>query len=204
MRRWLTSFQVRLRSTMSTDSIGCQTVLITTSTADTYGQRLRVSQTLRADFTSTTVSLSTPSKYGKERCRPLIHDLSGSNGNRFWSQGPPLQDAHITVSYVKAYFNSTNATRVSEYTSVCPSSNVLTSPEMCEIPNQDTPPNPLGRHGNTTGHTFFFTANPQMNVNQTVYHNSASLSLGNTSSWLPLAATSLTLGVALSLLVGSG
>lgn len=31
-----------------------------------------------------------------------------SNGNPFWSGGPPDQDAVITVSYVKAYFNSSS------------------------------------------------------------------------------------------------
>lgn len=31
-----------------------------------------------------------------------------SNGNSGWSAGPPLQDAVMTVSYVKAYFNITS------------------------------------------------------------------------------------------------
>lgn len=29
-----------------------------------------------------------------------------SNGNQWWSGGPPTEDATVTVSYVKAYFNS--------------------------------------------------------------------------------------------------
>ncbi|KAG4257083.1 hypothetical protein FPRO04_06733 [Fusarium proliferatum] len=31
-----------------------------------------------------------------------------SNGNPLWSGGPPKEDATVTVSYVKAYFNSSN------------------------------------------------------------------------------------------------
>ncbi|UKZ78116.1 hypothetical protein TrVFT333_005850 [Trichoderma virens FT-333] len=31
-----------------------------------------------------------------------------SNGNPLWSGGPPTEDAVLTVSYVKAYFNSSN------------------------------------------------------------------------------------------------
>ncbi|CAI4219495.1 unnamed protein product [Parascedosporium putredinis] len=34
-----------------------------------------------------------------------------SNGNSIWSGGPPAQDTAISVRYVKAYFNSTDATQ---------------------------------------------------------------------------------------------
>ncbi|KAF1345913.1 concanavalin A-like lectin/glucanase domain-containing protein, partial [Delphinella strobiligena] len=34
-----------------------------------------------------------------------------SNGDPNWSGGPPATDTAITISYIKAYFNSTNATR---------------------------------------------------------------------------------------------
>lgn len=44
--------------------------------------------------------------------------------------------------------------------------------EACEIPTQDSPPNPFGSNGNETGHTFFFTHQHNMTVNQTVYTNS--------------------------------
>ncbi len=43
-----------------------------------------------------------------------IHISHWSNGNPSWSRGPPLSDAVMTVSYVKAYFNSTNLTRSNE------------------------------------------------------------------------------------------
>ncbi|TKA81955.1 hypothetical protein B0A49_02532 [Cryomyces minteri] len=33
-----------------------------------------------------------------------------SNGNQYWSQGPPTSDAKLTLSYINAYFNSTSST----------------------------------------------------------------------------------------------
>ncbi|TKA71562.1 hypothetical protein B0A49_09702 [Cryomyces minteri] len=32
-----------------------------------------------------------------------------SNGNQYWSQGPPTSDAKLTLSYINAYFNSTSS-----------------------------------------------------------------------------------------------
>lgn len=34
-----------------------------------------------------------------------------SNGNALWSGGPPERDASLTISYVKAYFNSSDTSR---------------------------------------------------------------------------------------------
>lgn len=77
----------------------------------------------------------------------------------------------MTVSYVKAYFNSTNSTRTSEYDAGCPSTKVGLAKEICPIPDQKSAPNLFGPHGNDTGHTFFFTDQHNMTVNQTVYEN---------------------------------
>lgn len=38
-----------------------------------------------------------------------------SNGDENWSRGPPEQDAVMTVSYVKAYFNSSDAARQAQF-----------------------------------------------------------------------------------------
>jgi hypothetical protein len=42
-----------------------------------------------------------------------------SNGNALWSGGPPMQDAVLTIGYVKAYFNSSDPSRQSAALSRC-------------------------------------------------------------------------------------
>lgn len=42
-----------------------------------------------------------------------------SNGNPKWSGGPPTEDAVLTVSYIKAYFNSSDGQRQTDATSRC-------------------------------------------------------------------------------------
>ena len=76
----------------------------------------------------------------------------------------------MTVSYVKAYFNSTNTTRISEYAKTCgPNSNALQ--QTCQIPDQNVAPDPDGPMGNKTAHTFFFTLGHNMTPDQTIYDN---------------------------------
>ncbi|KAM0722164.1 hypothetical protein Q7P37_001605 [Cladosporium fusiforme] len=62
-----------------------------------------------------------------------------SNGNPGWSGGPPMQDAVITVGYIKAYFNVTSR---DEPKSGCRDLNAEGS--VCAIEDQNTPPNPDG------------------------------------------------------------
>jgi beta-glucanase (GH16 family) len=95
-----------------------------------------------------------------------IHISHWSNGNPLWSGGPPEQDAVLTVSYVKAYFNSTNSTRDEHYRMGCRGAG---QGETCKIPTQLAPPNPFGSNGNETGHTFFFSQQRNMTPGQTVY-----------------------------------
>ncbi|KAF4430972.1 glycoside hydrolase family 16 protein [Fusarium austroafricanum] len=56
-----------------------------------------------------------------------------SNGNPLWSGGPPKQDAIVTVSYVKAYFNSSNSKRQSQLMKQCHQSSGEDS--ICAIPD---------------------------------------------------------------------
>lgn len=44
-----------------------------------------------------------------------------SNGNAGWSRGPPAKEAIMTVSYVKAYFNSSDMSRVDKFQKGCKS-----------------------------------------------------------------------------------
>ena len=58
-----------------------------------------------------------------------------SNGNMGWSMGPPERDAKLTISYVKAYFNTTKS-RLSR--SECTDYQV--SGAVCLVPERTSPP----------------------------------------------------------------
>ena len=106
-----------------------------------------------------------------------IHLSHWSNGNPLWSGGPPAQDAVMSVSYVKAYFNSTSPTRHNEYSKICPTEERAAAAgsreQMCEIPSQMEPPNPCGSDGNETGRTFFFTLRANSTPGQVLYNDTA-------------------------------
>ncbi|GAB7339221.1 hypothetical protein MBLNU457_5879t1 [Dothideomycetes sp. NU457] len=89
-----------------------------------------------------------------------------SNGNQGWSGGPPAEDAVMTVSYVKAYFNTTNTTRTAQWSGACANN---WENKTCELPDQTMSIDPTGPIGNQTGHTLFFSQQPGGEVNQTVY-----------------------------------
>ncbi|KAF4984923.1 hypothetical protein FDECE_16975 [Fusarium decemcellulare] len=72
-----------------------------------------------------------------------------SNGNQLWSGGPPAEDATITVSYVKAYFNSSNSEHQSHLKQQCLSSSKKEA--MCMILD-------VTRENATTGGKFFSDA----------------------------------------------
>ncbi|KAI5812118.1 concanavalin A-like lectin/glucanase domain-containing protein [Pyronema omphalodes] len=117
-----------------------------------------------------------------------------SNGNSKWSGGPPDQDAAMTVSYVKAYFNSSNPTRKLDYKRRCKD---RTAPNMvCKIPDQQGPPN-IGSvpffYKDTTG---------DMTPNQTIYARTAAkkkngaalVTAGWTAIVVPVAAALFFMG----------
>lgn len=89
-----------------------------------------------------------------------------SNGNQDWSGGPPAQNAVMTVSYVKAYFNTTNTTRTAQWSNACAED---WSNKTCELPDQTMSIDPTGPMGNVTGKTLFFSQQAGGEVNQTVY-----------------------------------
>lgn len=77
-----------------------------------------------------------------------------SNGDPLWSAGPPSADTAMTVSYVKAYFNSTEDARKKAYTQRCANWNATS---VCAIPAQTVAPDNSGPEGNKTARTYFFT-----------------------------------------------
>lgn len=63
-----------------------------------------------------------------------------SNGDAGWSSGPPAQDARITISYVKAYFNTTDKASNSDYKLRCRDPSNQNA--VCVVPDQTSPPDP--------------------------------------------------------------
>lgn len=76
-----------------------------------------------------------------------------SNGNPGWSHGPPAVDAVTTVSYVKAYFNSSLVQRQQDFALRC--KDPAASGAVCAIPDHNT--------------TFFFSNDDNLTPNQTSY-----------------------------------
>lgn len=99
-----------------------------------------------------------------------------SNGNPLWSSGPPPTEASIAVSYVKAYFNSSEAARLIDFENRC--KDFASEGAVCVIPDQMYAPDPDGPNGNASGNSWFFSNQPNMTVNQTVYHKN-----GVTPAW---------------------
>lgn len=72
-----------------------------------------------------------------------------SNGDKGWSAGPPGNDTAMTVSYVKAYFNSTDTERQGKFEKRCKE----WDPEkVCAIPEQKGMPD-----GEVGAQTYFFS-----------------------------------------------
>lgn len=71
-----------------------------------------------------------------------------SNGNSYWSQGPPAMDAVVTVKYIKAYFNTSDDGLNQMFEEGC---NQKANPEPCQVPEEA---GQAGGSGNMS--TFFF------------------------------------------------
>lgn len=104
-----------------------------------------------------------------------------SNGAPGWSQGPPDEDAVLTVSYFKAYFNSSDPSRLSDYQGCCKDPSA--SRAICQVPDQKGPPDPkltVGNQSNATGAanssdgTYFFSSHSNQTKNQSVYQGADS------------------------------
>lgn len=93
-----------------------------------------------------------------------------SNGNPGWSKGPPKTDATTTVSYVKAYYNSSLDSRRGDYVARC--ADPAAQGAVCDIPDNDA------RH--------FFTYEGNKTDNQTTYVDDESAADQMGSCWLLL------------------
>ncbi|KAM3083755.1 hypothetical protein ACMFMF_001121 [Clarireedia jacksonii] len=94
-----------------------------------------------------------------------------SNGNPQWSSGPPTEDTSISVSYVKAYFNSSDPMRASAFNKRCKDPHAANA--ICSVPDQTAAPNPNdATNGNASASTYFFSNQQNHTNNQTVYKKS--------------------------------
>jgi hypothetical protein len=93
-----------------------------------------------------------------------------SNGDPRWSAGPPVRDTVMTVSYVKAYFNSTDTERAQKaFKQRCPRYDAL---RVCAIPAQSVPPDVSTRPDGAK--TYFFSMQGDMTPGQVVYMGATS------------------------------
>jgi beta-glucanase (GH16 family) len=83
-----------------------------------------------------------------------------SNGDPLWSAGPPASDTSMTVSYVKAYYNTTDTIRHEKHSKQCPT---FDSSKVCSIPTQKVAPD--GDNANT----YFFSQVRGKTPGQTIY-----------------------------------
>ncbi|KAF2011267.1 glycoside hydrolase family 16 protein, partial [Aaosphaeria arxii CBS 175.79] len=90
-----------------------------------------------------------------------------SNGDARWSGGPPPRDESMTISYIKAYFNSTDEERNDKYKERCESFNAS---QVCTIPEQMGAPDLGGDSGNQTARTYFFTQEKDKAPGQIIAH----------------------------------
>lgn len=85
-----------------------------------------------------------------------------SNGDPLWSAGPPGADTAMTVSYVKAYFNSTDNSRNDDYTKRC---STFDASKVCQIPDVTQAPD------GAKAQTYFFSQDGGDKApDQTTYH----------------------------------
>lgn len=126
-----------------------------------------------------------------------------SNGDAGWSGGPPTEDAKMTVSYVKAYFNSTSEEEEQNFTLRCP----FADPgeiwrRTCEVPSQTSPPDP--QMGNSSGRTYFFVKDPGHAPGQLIFDgpDKTSAAGGYRPRFGLFTAASTTIGATLSYIIG--
>ncbi|KAF2746104.1 glycoside hydrolase family 16 protein [Sporormia fimetaria CBS 119925] len=102
-----------------------------------------------------------------------------SNGDPKWSAGPPEKDTAVVVSYVKAYFNSTQEARFDAHRERCPTYDPA---KVCAIPAQTVAPD-----GDAAG-TYFFSKDEatEKTPGQIMYKGAASSSFLASTTLLTL------------------
>ncbi|KAF2126581.1 glycoside hydrolase family 16 protein [Dothidotthia symphoricarpi CBS 119687] len=143
----------------------------------------------RFDWTADRVAFYVDGEYLHEMTENIPNEGGGmffnhwSNGDPKWSAGPPESDAVMTVSYVKAYFNSTDTERSQDdYKKRCPK---FDASKVCQIPAQTSAPD--ASTGTDGAKTYFFsTDSGNKAVDQTVYNAASPFSVPTISIIGPL------------------
>ncbi len=108
-----------------------------------------------------------------------IHFVHWSDGRKGWSEGPPAEDSLMTISYFKAYFNSTDTQRQRDYRTRCVDPSAPKA--VCQVPDQTVAPDPALSKGYNG--TYFFSEQLNMTNNQTEFGAQS----GSTRGWSPLS-----------------
>jgi beta-glucanase (GH16 family) len=120
----------------------------------------------RFDWTADRVSFYVDGKFLWEMTQSIPTEGGGiffnhwSNGDPYWSAGPPDADTVMTISYMKAYFNKKR----------CPK---FDPAKVCPIPAQTSPPD--ASQGTDGAKTYFFSQQDDMTPGQITYNNAATL-----------------------------
>lgn len=109
-----------------------------------------------------------------------------SNGNAYWSGGPPAEDSALTVRYVKAYFNSSSSQRQRDWAGRCRDA-AAAKAAVCRIP--DVTPT------NSTAASWFFKDRGNMTNNNQTASGQSEASAVERSMWLMTMGLLLLLGL---------
>jgi beta-glucanase (GH16 family) len=138
----------------------------------------------RIDYTPGKVLFYADGRKLAEMDGPAVPSTAGhlilqhwSNGNKFWSGGPPAEDATLMVRYVKAYFNSSSSQRQQDWAARC--RDPAAPNAVCGI-----------RDG-----MWFFKDQGNMTNNQTVSGESEGSSLETTLRWRTIGVVMFMSGV---------
>ncbi|KAK6345191.1 hypothetical protein TWF718_007117 [Orbilia javanica] len=127
-----------------------------------------------------------------------------SNGDPLWSGGPPEGNAALLLTYVKAYFNSSDLKRKEDHEVRCEAVGGIDdggsgNDKVCEIPAQMGPPMYDGVAPQDLPYFFSNDLSRNATVNQTVYEDTKKKTNGNkmgggsgtgNSAWGPAAQVS--------------
>jgi len=112
-----------------------------------------------------------------------------SNGNPLWSGGPPINNAVMNIGYFKAYFNSSDPDRQSSAIARCP--DPTAAGVYCPVSDASIV--------NGTLFSEFFSQQPNMTNNQTIYDKKSGTAGRDTIYTPAMALFGLTVAIMLFL-----
>lgn len=87
-----------------------------------------------------------------------VHLSHWTSGKEDWTHGPAERDAALAVSYLKAYFNTTNTARNDQFKEACETRRVTALEDsICSIPNGRAHSRPTSTNSTETDWMYFFS-----------------------------------------------